>query len=176
MDSMETENFAASYINDDEYVLWQGKPERGNLFSGRDIFLILFGIAWLSFCGFWEFTALQSNASPILVLWGIPFILVGLYLLFGQFIRRANMRGKTYYVITTRKILVKTGNRIQMYDGKDLPAMHIQLHKNGTGTIRFGEQYYTRRGAVYSCSCVLENIVDVAQVQNAIETMKSGEY
>ena len=176
MDSMEMYDFAASYINGDEYVLWQGKPERGNLFSGRDVFQILFSVIWLSFCCFWEFTVLQSGAPIFFALWGIPFILVGLYMLFGQFIKRAKTRGQTYYVITTRKILVKTGNQIQMYDGKELPAMHIQLHKNGTGTIQFGEQYYTRRGAVYSCSCVLENIADVAQAQNAIEAMKQNEY
>ncbi len=36
------------YLMPDEYVLWNGKPGKGNLLTGQDVFMIPFSIMW---CG-----------------------------------------------------------------------------------------------------------------------------
>ena len=160
------------YIGSDEYVLWRGKPGKGNMFAGQDVFMVLFGLVWLSFSLFWEATVIAGGAPIFFLLWGLPFIAIGVYLLFGTFIRRARLRGKTTYVITNKKIMIYSGKNMEMYEAEDLPPMHIKFHRNGNGSIRFYEQVYTRRGRMQSVFCALENLEDVAQAQNAIHRME----
>ena len=164
--------FATTYMVGDEYILWKGKPEKGNLLMRGEIALILFSIVWTSFAVFWEVMAVTSGAPFFFALWGLPFIGVGLYLMFGRFIHTAVMRNKTFYVVTNKKILIKSGSRIKMYDGRDLPPMEVEIHKNGNGTITFTHEVYTRNGHSHRTYFRLENLVDVAQAQNAISMME----
>lgn len=171
MDYENNFNFLTPYIGNDEQILWKGKPGKGNIFSGRDIVMLPFSIMWLSFCLVWEYTAIKSGSSIFFMLWGLPFIGVGIYMLFGGFIRKARLKNKTYYVITNKKIIIKSGNNIELYNGKDLPPMRIKLHKNGSGTITFNEDIYITRGRVRSTYCMLENLADVVQAQRAVSRM-----
>lgn len=164
--------FCNPYLVGDEYILWKGKPEKGNLFMQGDIVVMIFSIVWTSFAVFWELAALASGAPFFFALFGLPFIGVGLYLLVGRFIHTAVMREKTFYVVTNKKIMIKSGSRIKMYDGKDLPAMDVEIHKNGNGTISFTHEVYTRNGHSHRLYFRLENLPDVAQAQNAISMME----
>ncbi len=165
-------SFIRPYLVNDEYVLWKGKPEKGNIFVSREIAVTFFGIFWLAFSLFWESAAIKSSGSVFFALWGVPFICIGLYLVFGRFIQTAYLRNKTFYVITNQKIIIKRGNRITMHDGKDLPPMDVEIHKNGNGTILFCEEVYTRRGRRHNTYFMLENLKDIAQAQNAVSRME----
>ncbi len=171
MEFTDNYSFCNQYMLGDEYILWKGRPEKGNIFTGRDIIMIPFSLIWLSFACFWELTAIQGGAPVFFALWGVPFIAIGLYMLFGRYITAAYLRNKTFYVITNKKILIKRGKRIKIYDGKALPPMDIIIHKNGNGTISFYETMYARRGRSYRTYFALENLKDVAQAQNAINIM-----
>ena len=83
---------------------------------------------------FWEIMAIKSKVV-FMMLWGLPFVGIGAYLLLGSPIRAAYLRNRTYYVITNKKIIIKKGSKIEMHDGRDLPPMDIEIHKNGNGTI-----------------------------------------
>lgn len=48
--------FANPYMVGDEYTLWKGKPEEGNLMMRGEIAVILFSIVWTSFAVFWKVT------------------------------------------------------------------------------------------------------------------------
>lgn len=172
MDYADAYDFVRPYIVNGEYILWKGKPEKGNILVPREIITSLFGIVWLSFSLFWESAAIKSSSSIFFALWGIPFICIGFYLSFGKLIQTALLRNKTFYVITNKKIIIKKGNQITMHDGKDLPPMDIEIHKNGNGTILFCEEVYTRKGHRHNTYFMLENIQDIAQAQNAISMME----
>ena len=174
MDFTDNYAFCRQYMVGDEYILWKGHPEKGNIFTGRDAIMIPFSLIWLSFACFWELTALRSGAPVYFALFGLPFVGIGLYMLFGRFISAAYFRDKTFYVITNRKILIKRGKRIKIYNGTDLPPMDITIHKNGNGTILFSETVYTRRGRSHRIYFALENLKDVAQAQNAITMMEQS--
>lgn len=171
MEYTDAYNFIKPYLVNDEYILWKGKPEKGNIFIRREIITSLFGLFWLAFSLFWEASAIKSSGSLFFALWGIPFICIGLYLVFGRFIQTAYLRNKTFYVVTNKKLIIKKGNRITMYDGKDLPPMDIEIHKNGNGTIFFCEEVYTRKGHRHNTYVTLENIREISQAQNAISQM-----
>lgn len=170
MEHIDAYQFCNAYILPGESILWRGKPEKGNVISGEQLIMIPFSLIFLAFSLFWEYNAFLSGI-PIMMIWGIPFVAVGLYLLFGRALHDVMMQNKTYYVITNRKIIIKVGNRINMYDAADLPSMSVRIHKNGNGTITFREIYIGRRGRRYTNFFCLRNLKDVAHAQNAISLM-----
>ena len=133
---MDEFSFVQSYLSGGEYVLWQGKPGKVRLLDPFYLSTALFAIPWLAFCGYWEYMAIRSGGN-FMVLWGVPFILVGLYMLVGRPLNAIRLRGRTCYVITNRKLLIRAGQHIQVFDGRDLPPMDIHLNRDGTGTILF---------------------------------------
>lgn len=172
MTSLEHYDFCKPYIVDGEYILWEGAPEKGFSLTSRDVMLIPFSVIWLGFALFWEYLAVTTSGSLLMMVWGLPFIGVGIYLLFGRFLQTLYLRDKTFYIITNKKLIIRSGNKVKIYRAQDLPPMDIHLHKNGTGTILFSELSYGRNGRRYGSYFVLENIADVAGAQNALGRME----
>jgi hypothetical protein len=73
-------------LREGERLLWTGQPDPKVRFTGADAFLVPFSILWGGFAIFWEFMAATTAKQPFFVLWGVPFVLVGLYFIFGRFI------------------------------------------------------------------------------------------
>lgn len=166
-------SFCNAYMLPGEYVLWKGRPEKGNVLTKRELTMLPFALLWTGFAVFWEYFAIRSSGSLFFCLWGMPFVCIGLYMLFGQFIYKAYLRDKTFYVVTNQKLMIKWGKKLQVYTAGDLPPMNIVFHKNGNGTILFENVWYAgnrRRSGVFS----LDNLPDVVQAQNALTTMKNG--
>src|ERR1700704_3187139 len=82
----------------DERIVWSGRPAQGLLLTGRDVFLIPFSLLWGGFAIFWETMAVtQQKEAGFFSLWGIPFVVVGLYLIVGRFLFDAWIRrGMSY--------------------------------------------------------------------------------
>lgn len=131
-----------SYLEADEYVLWQGKPERGNYFRKESVFTIPFGLIFFAFACFWCFSA--SAFSPIFALFGIPFMAVGLYVSFGSVIHRAIILSSTEYAITNKKLIRVSKKRVDTVRADKIGELRIEMNGNGTGTITFmyPETYY----------------------------------
>lgn len=176
MIELEAQDFYRSYLTAGEAVLWQGRPGKGHLITAQDVFLIPFSLLWCGFAVFWEFGVIAAGAPLIMKLWGIPFVCVGLYMVFGRFFWTAWQRKRTAYVITNRKIIRNRGNRIDMLQSGSLPDIHVSVNRDGSGTIRFG---YARgyRGMRLSPEqnpgqFSLENIPDVVRVQQLLRYME----
>lgn len=164
-------------LGPDEYVLWKGKPGKGNLFSSKDRGILPFALIWLAFSLFFESTIIMAEAPITFVLFGLPFVLIGVYLLYVGFFRRAFARKNMLYVVTNKKLIINVGNDIEMYQAEELPPMKIQMYKNGNGTIYFSSSSYSgHRGYSYYTHCILENLPDVMQAQNALNKMKETEF
>ena len=168
-------SFARPYLTAGEAVLWKGKPGTGHLVTSQDVIMIPFSILWCGFAVFWEVSVLASGAPFFFGIWGIPFICMGLYLVFGRFLWSAYIRRRTAYVITTKKIIRARGNRIDMLDGRNMPSVHVTAFRDGSGTIRFGQPDYHHRSSSLTPNAgmfTLENIPDVAKVQQLIGAME----
>ncbi len=166
--------FARPYLAPGETILWRGRPERGHLFTGQDVFMIPFSILWCGFAIFWFVTALINAPFPF-ALFGVPFVCVGLYITVGRFFHTASLRKNTAYVITNAKIIRKRGKRIDMLDARTMPAIHVTARTDGTGTIRFGQTYYYRSRRNFNDYdhqlFTLDNIPDVARVQQILHSI-----
>lgn len=79
--------------------------------SGADAFLVPFSVLWGGFAVFWEVTAITTVRQPLFIIWGIPFVLLGLYFIFGRFIFKKRRKIATIYGLTNSRAIVCTGDR-----------------------------------------------------------------
>jgi hypothetical protein len=94
-----------------ESVVWVGQPSGAVFFHKENGVLIPFSLLWGGFAIFWEFGAAGfwgSNSHPgtpwlFGMLWGIPFVLIGQYLIWGRFFSVAWK--KRHYAVTNRRVI-----------------------------------------------------------------------
>jgi hypothetical protein len=134
-------NIIQEELNPEEKIIWVGQPQQGFMLRSGDLLYIPFSILWGGFAIFWEYTALTATPLSFASLWGIPFVLMGLYLIFGRFMVDIIQRSRTYYVLTnSRAIIVSSlfNLNIKSLELVDLPEINITTKNNGKGTITFG--------------------------------------
>lgn len=130
-------NWINRYLTPDEYVLWNGRPGKGELLTKYDIYMVPFSIMWCGFAIIWETSVILMSAPLLFKLWGIPFVCVGLYMVFGRFIMKSYIRKKTIYVITNKRIFCFFKNQINTMDYHIHPTRTVTRHRNGYGSIYF---------------------------------------
>jgi hypothetical protein len=64
---------------------------------------------------------IATGAPVFFVLFGLPFVAMGLYLIFGRFVQRRLVKQRTWYAVTVRRVLVLERRR----SGDDLQAAFI---------------------------------------------------
>jgi hypothetical protein len=124
-----------------ETLLWSGRPRQGLLLRAADALLIPFSLLWGGFALFWESGVLNSGAPWFFVLWGIPFVLVGVYITVGRFFVDAYIRSKTSYGVTNERVLIITGlfsRTVKTLPLQTLGELALQQRADGSGTISFG--------------------------------------
>lgn len=134
-----------SYLLPGERILWSGQPKRGLALSARDTFLIPFSLLWGGFALFWNisvwtFPDTGDGIDWFMRLWGLPFLLVGFYLVVGRFIHDAAIRKRLFYGVTNQRILVlrdRGSSKFTSLDIHRLPRLELSEHRDNTGTISF---------------------------------------
>ena len=138
---IDAESAISQQLARDEKLLWSGMPRQGVVLRAADAFMIPFSLMWGGFAVFWEVTVLTSGAPPFFVIWGIPFVLVGLYIVFGRFIVDARKRARTYYGLTDQRIMIVSGlmsRKIKSLNLRTLSDVSLSEKTDGVGTITFG--------------------------------------
>lgn len=141
MINYDIENELRPNLSSDEKLIWTGKPKTGILLRSSDAILIPFSVFWAGFVVFWETSVLSTDAPFPFALFGIPFVLVGLYITIGRFFVDAKKRSNTIYGITQDRIIIKTGifNReIKSLNIKTLSDITINQKADNRGTITLG--------------------------------------
>ena len=124
-----------------ERLLWAGRPGQGILFRPSDIFLIPFSLMWGGFAIFWETAVITMGAPFFFMLWGIPFVLVGLHLIFGRFIFDAWARSRTWCGVSNERILIRAGgisSRLTTLNLASLSEVSMTEKSDGRGTLTLG--------------------------------------
>ncbi len=131
-----------------ESVVWAGRPSPRPIFHSEDRYLIPFSLMWGGFAIFWEagvlgFWGANSHAAPgLFVLWGIPFVVIGQYLIWGRFLYAAWKKKRTYYAVTNRRVIVvQDGSSRKTASAylDTLPTLVKESSSGGVGTLRFAE-------------------------------------
>jgi hypothetical protein len=109
--------------------------------------MLPFSLMFGGFAVYWEFTVLNAPNSPMFMrLWGIPFLLVGLYLVAGRFLVDAWARRAITYAVTDKRVLIHRSTPYAKFTAltfDQLPSVDLIEYGNGRGTIRFGPDQLT---------------------------------
>lgn len=140
----ETASVFQSELGPNERLLWSGRPKQGFTLRAFDLFLIPFSLLWGGFAIFWEVGVITSGAPFFFWLWGIPFVLVGIYFIVGRFFVEALQRTKIYYALTNERVMIMSGlitRSVKSLNLLTLSEINITQKRDGTGTITFGPSY-----------------------------------
>jgi hypothetical protein len=130
-----------------ESIYWAGMPNARVIFHSDDWMAIPFSLIWTGFFVFWEGDALGywGNSRPgdtFMVFWGVPFLLIGNYMVWGRFLEDAWLKRRTYYAVTNRRLLILQEGWKRKTSATFL-EMIPNIEREGTqvGTLWFGPKY-----------------------------------
>ena len=130
---------AAVELFEGERVLWEGRPAQGLMLRAIDAFLIPFSLLWGGFAIFWNVMVWSSGFGDLfLKLWGIPFLIVGLYAIAGRFVLDLLIRRWTRYIVTDRHVVIVRGGpwgSTRSLAIKSLSALELDERRDGSGTV-----------------------------------------
>jgi len=148
------------YLHGDEQILWTGKPYTSRSYHISP-FVAIFSLFWCGFAVFWMIAA-TSMGGPF-GLFGIPFVCIGVYLLYSVFIGQKKTLESAVYAVTDRRAIIllheRTGVNVTEYVFANLSSVGLEDVQGSTGTIRFaspisyyghyGHGHYGRRHGTY---------------------------
>lgn len=115
-------------------------------FTAADVFLVPFSIMWGGFAIFWEASVLTSGAPIFFVAWGIPFVGVGIYFIFGRFIYKRSRQRQTAYGLSSERAMVAVGTTSFVDSPVKNVATSIRRSRDGRHvSVTFGEGDYRAR-------------------------------
>jgi len=127
-------------LNSGERLLWVGRPPSSFRFHAADIFYIPFMIFWLGFVlmAFFGTTKDGDSSGEIFL---FPLLAIGLYMLIGRFFYESSKRKRTFYGLTTERVLIISGlihKKTKSLNLRTLTDVTLEEKSGGRGTIQFG--------------------------------------
>ena len=178
------------HLSTGERVEWVGRPDPAKHFTRGDVYLVPFSILWGGFAIFWEAIAIRGGGG-FFALWGVPFVAMGLYLIFGRFIYKANRKRRTIYVVTDRRVMTivrgRRGESVEATYLSAIPSISTSAVSNGRGSVELGPSSpasawsanngmeFFARGQAASAGVGFYDIEDPGAVADLIERLRDGE-
>lgn len=127
------------YLRPGERLLWSGRPDPAVTFTPADAFLIPFSVMWGGFAVSWE-VGVSAGGPNFGTIWGLPFVAIGLYFIFGRFFYKRYRKRRTCYGITDQRALVAVGSG-QMSDSplRDQPVSVRRSGDDQHATVIIGD-------------------------------------
>jgi hypothetical protein len=192
LDHLESQNRLRREMAAGEQLLWSGRPDDHGWIRPQDTFLVPFSIMWGGFAIFWEAGVLSSSSarsSVIFPLWGVLFVLIGLYLMVGRFFARRWIRRRTIYAVTDQRVIEIAPSwrreRATSMWLRSYPQVESRLADSGRGTLWIGsfgsmqrwvasEPAWPTLRSMTGGGIVLADIPDAASVYATIRRQLSG--
>ena len=169
------------YLGEDEQVLWTGKPSASRYRISP--ILAVFTLFWCGFAVFWTVTA--ASIGGAFGLFGIPFVCVGVFLMYSVFIGQKKTLQTAVYAVTDRRAIILLrdgrGTNLTEFIFGNLSYISLENVQGNVGTIRFvqpmsqyhhgygyGNVYYGRRHGghdyrreLFTAFYMIENVHEV---------------
>jgi len=140
-DGNDADAIIRAQLSPNEQLLWSTQPRGGIAFRIEDLSLIPFSLLWGGFAFFWEWGVSKDGAPLVFQLWGIPFVVAGLYLIIARFFYDAWLRSNTYYGLTTQRALIVRRTFEESVRGIELNTLGdvtLSVANDHSGTITLG--------------------------------------
>lgn len=170
-----------------ERIVWSGMPRASLLTAGLGIWL--FAIPWTAFALFWEaialslwFTGISAKGAfewgfaIVFPLFGLPFVAIGLWMLWKPIAAMRNA-GSTVYALTDRRLIRVVEGRTRTVDSVMIDGtgpIERRERRDGTGDLSI--QTHSRRdseGDRITERFIVSGVADVAQLQRLITDAQS---
>jgi hypothetical protein len=130
-------NHLKQYLESDEVLIWAGQPKKGIVFEISDIFKTIFILALFIFL-YIAVKLLSEISVMIAIPIGIIFFSGGIVLGFGRFFIDAELRKKTFYGLTNKRVIITSSlahKKIQSVYFSSKPKIEFIPNLDGTSTI-----------------------------------------
>ena len=137
----EPEQIVLAELDAGERLLWAGRPSGGIVFRRADAFMVPFSVMWAGFAVVFEVTAYRQGGLNFMALWGIPFVLIGAYLVIGRFIWDAWRRAQTFYGVTNQRVIIVSSlmsKKVKSLNLRTLSDLSLDEKRTAKGSISFG--------------------------------------
>jgi hypothetical protein len=121
---------AAHWARPGEILLWRGRPDPSVIFAPQDIVLVPFSLVWTGFFVAFEKSQIHS-ASAFSEVFGIPFLLVGSYVVLVRFFVKWWVRHRQRYAITNLRAVEVKRHRRSLREAPMGSPVEIRLRKGG---------------------------------------------
>jgi len=152
-------------LDEDEAILWQGRPDGAVKWKVGNIFTFLFGLAFAGFALFWMVMA--SQAGGFFWMFGLLHFGVGFAISVGPPYWNAWRRRHTWYTLSDRRAFIATdlpvlGRKLKSYpiDGDTVLA----YDSDDPATIHFAHEMRRGKNGSYRVEIGFERIEDGAEV------------
>jgi membrane protein YdbS with pleckstrin-like domain len=129
------------HLKPNEKLIWSGKPVK-KAFILPGLVSIPFGLIFLVFSLFWMQMAASMGVPAFFTLFSLPFVLVGVLVMFGPSVFQLMRYRNTEYMITDKRIITQTGAiglDTRFVDFEKIQEVYVQIgiadRIFGTGTL-----------------------------------------
>ncbi len=126
----------------EETIIWQGQSEPKKMIAYGDAMYIPFSLMWLGFVIIWEYSTVAYHYPWVFHFFGVPMVVIGLYMAFGRFVFKRYKKKHSNYILTNKRA-------IEAYDVawlgykekslKDVGRMVRFVEKDGYGCLIFDD-------------------------------------
>ena len=132
-----------------------------------------------------------GGAGPFFALGGIPFVIIGLYFIFGRFIYKARRKRRTIYAVTNQRVMtIVTGRHDESVEAtylRSIPTISTSAVSSGCGSVEFGRpspmagwygnsgMEFFARGQTASSGVSFYDIEDPRGVADMVERLRDEE-
>lgn len=167
------------YLEPGETLLWEGAPARGVRVTGSGVVMSIFGLLFLGFSVFWVSMATSMTMGmggwAAFPFFGVPFVLIGLWLVFGHWAFDAYKRKRSRYAVTSRRALIARklyGRKMHSYP--ITRQSQIRLIKGKLDTVNFAEITRNGKNGTYVVPIGFRYISDGKKVYDLLREIRSG--
>ncbi len=159
-----------------EKILWQGQPNQKISAKPGQIFESLFGVFYGGFALFWM-TMASSIGGGMFWMFGLPFLAVGCYMVFGKYLWQSYQRGHTWYTLSDRTAYIAMdsplgGRTLKSYSITSGTALEFKPGR--LSSIYFGEETYRVNGRSRLAKVGFENLPDGREVYDMMLKIRKG--
>ncbi|WP_422031344.1 aspartate carbamoyltransferase catalytic subunit [Roseovarius sp.] len=163
-------------LDDDETVLWQGRPDGGMTLKAGNIMGFLFGLFFAGFALVWM--VLASQAGGFFWMFGLLHFFVGVGIAFGSTFWSAWRRRHTWYTLTDRRAFIATDLPFRGRSLKSYPITKstvIDYDGGEPASIMFNHEMRRKKNGHYRVDVGFERIENGAEVYRMMRDIQKGQ-